>query len=217
MCIQVVVHTRPKELNERFGPVLRERFHMDLKKDIITQCRDEAKNIFNLSVSLRHRGATETLTVRAIDDPKSEEDRNRTAANVRIVTERLLQIFAEAGDDVNKLTLPPQAKYRGRCDKDALFQKVMPERRRLVLVGNVIQGYPREAARAGASVAAAGSDVAAAGLSAAAGGSTASAAGSSATGVGTVPTKRARDKPATHDPERICDVFFQEDTDLPPV
>ena len=157
---------------------MRERFHMNLNKVIITQCPEEAKKCYNVSVSLRHRGAAETLTARAIDDPQTEEEQNRTATNIRVVMERLLQIFAEVGEDMNKLTLPPYAKFRGRCDKDALFQKVKPERRRLALVGNVVQGYPREAATAGAAAAAGDSKRSAAH---AACGSTTSTADSSAT------------------------------------
>ena len=91
------------------------------------QLRTEARD-HGLVVSWHRRGEGEAtrehLTVRTTRDATTKEDEERIMHNIRIVFERVLQIFAAAGEDMSKLTLTPYAKYRGRRDEDAFCSEV---------------------------------------------------------------------------------------------
>ena len=127
LCSQVVVKLRPAELNKALSTAQRLRFGYGPDDDVVMEFRKLAAK-YNVSVSVRNRGGKQYVTVKAMSQPKDKEERLAAMADIRVVLEKVLVVYAAGGEDMAKLTLPAYAKHRGRLDEDALFRQVAPTR-----------------------------------------------------------------------------------------
>jgi hypothetical protein len=145
-----------KELNTRFTPALRQQYGIT-GDDVFLACRDTALQ-YGVKISLHNRTkrkpSREVLTVKAMVQPQTAKERSHMIATIRVTLEHVLKIFRAAGEDLDKCTLPPFAKLRGRCDEEAMFVQIRNRIPRLVKTDGE-EVYPRESPPAAGSSAAA--------------------------------------------------------------